>query len=52
MYKRQTGIPYPGEMLTFYNADFMPSIYYAIFIYPEGTVVKIEAVWNGTAWIS
>ncbi len=48
----ETGIPYPGEMLTFYNADFMPSIYYAIFIYPEGTVVKIEAVWNGTAWIS
>ncbi|QXJ30348.1 hypothetical protein [Saccharolobus shibatae] len=45
-------IPYIGEPLNFYYANYINSIYYAIFVYPKGNIEQITARWNGTAWIT
>jgi len=45
-------IPYLGEPLNFYNQDFVPALFYAIFTYTNYRTVYITAIWNGTAWVS
>ncbi|WP_338601344.1 hypothetical protein V6M85_13845 [Sulfolobus tengchongensis] len=49
---QNTSIPYVGEEIYFYNADFIPEIIYAIFSYSNPSIAEITAIWNGTAWIS
>ncbi|BBG25013.1 hypothetical protein IC006_2347 [Sulfuracidifex tepidarius] len=45
-------VPYIGEHLNFYYTNYIPSIIYAIFVYPKGTSAYITAIWNGTAWVT
>ncbi|MEM3489399.1 MAG: hypothetical protein QXO75_07080 [Nitrososphaerota archaeon] len=49
---QNTSIPYVGQALYFYNSDYVPEIIYAIFSNSNPPIVKITAIWNGTAWIS
>ena len=54
VYLNSTGdpIPYLGEPIYFYYANYVPEIYYAIFQYPPGYKTVVTAIWNGTAWIT
>lgn len=45
-------IPYVNEELDFYDTDFIPSLFYAVFTYSNPEAAQITAIWNGTAWIS
>jgi len=47
-----SSVPYIGEPLDFITANYVYNLTFATFQLPSGQVVKITAIWNGTAWIT
>nr|WP_187395299.1 hypothetical protein [Sulfolobus islandicus]CDF47296.1 unnamed protein product [Sulfolobus islandicus] len=45
-------IPYAGEILNFYDTNYVQSVFYATLETGKGTLTRITAIWNGTGWIS
>ncbi|BBG27308.1 hypothetical protein [Sulfuracidifex tepidarius] len=45
-------IPYLHETLYFTSANYVPTIFYASFQYPQEIQTRITAIWNGTAWVT